>query len=497
MARDVKTGHMLQQGSLEGTLPAGSGTWALDGSVAAEGARSLRLEPSGDYNLTQILHLPGTALQGRTVTVELKIRHQGMETPPSFLIAAFNPEYTEPDPVFGPGVVGRYLGAADAEEGVWKTWTGSFTAAAPALAVFVYLGASGKKGRAWFDDVKVLADPWAPGPGPDESSVEVPLASRPFDTGLASENPMDHGEVAYEEMVDQAAAAGNVFNLFFHVRWCQLTGTPFQDDPQHAFTLRLGKLARARGLKLGLTFDFTHGAPETVGDVIPLPDGTSPGSLNDAPVRQAYLDELYWLFDQLQPEYVLVGIETSIFHDRHPEQWDAYVQLEAEAYDELKKRDPLTHVSAYHTLDWSVNPDGSLNEAHAQAWRSLRPHIDSVAYSTYPSASLQGVAIADYPAGYFARPHDIAPELPILVPEFGTAGGEDSGYTEAEQAWVLRRMLTEMAAANPVALIWYSLYDQPYYGVPAWFKIFCHLGMHGPDGTPRESFVLWKKLHAL
>jgi hypothetical protein len=478
-------------------LPPGSGAWALDDAVTTEGGRSLRLEPTGEYAVTQILHLPGAALAGRTVTLTLSVRHEGLQAPPSFLIAGYNPEVTEPDPVLGPGVVGSFLGTADAEPGAWKTYTGQFTATGPAQAVFVYLAATGSAGRAWFDDVRVLADPWAPGPGPSEASVDVPLAARPFDTGLVSENPADLSELAYEQMVQQAATSGSVLNLFFHVRWCELTGTPFDDDPEHAFTLRLGRLAREQGLKLGLTFDFTHGAPETVGDLNPLPDGTSPGSLNDPAVRQAYASELTWLFDQLDPEYVLVGIETSIFHDRHPEQWDAYVQMEAEVYDALKARNPLAHVSAYHTLDWSVNPDGSLNQAHAEVWRALLPHLDSVAFSTYPSVSLPGVPVADYPPGMFARPRDIAPDLPILVPEFGMGGGGDSGYTEAEQAEALGRMLIEMAEAAPVALIWFSLYDQPYYGVPAWFKIFKHLGLHGPDGTPKQSFVVWKKLHAL
>ena len=478
-------------------LPAGSGTWALDSDVAAEGARSLRLQPSGEYNVTQIVHLPGTALQGRTVRVSLKIRHQGLEAPPGFVLAGFNPEYTVPDPLLGPGAVGAFVGTADPAEGEWREYQGSFTAAAPAQAVFVMLAASGAAGRAWFDDVRVLADPWAPGPGPDAASVQVPLATRDFDTGLVSENPADLSELAYEELVEHAAATGDVLNLFFHVRWCGLTGTPFEADPEHAFTLRLGRLARERGLKLALTFDFTHAAPQTVGDLNPLPDGSSPGSLNDPAVRRAYLDELYWLFDRLHPEMVLVGIEVSILHDRHPDQWDAYVQMEAEAYDTLKARDPATHVSAYHTLDWSVNPDGSLNQANAAVWRQLLPHLDSVAFSTYPSVSLAGTGALDYPQGYVARPHDIAPDLPILVPEFGTAGGGDSGFTEAQQAEVLARMLVDLAAVRPVALIWFSLYDQPYFGVPAWFKIFKHLGFRGQDGTPKPGLVLWNKLHAL
>jgi len=84
------------------------------------------------------------------------------------------------------------------------------------------------------------------------------------------------------------------------------------------------------------------------------------------------------------------------------------------------------------------------------------------------------------------------------VPEFGAAGGGDTSFSESEQAGILRQMLQEFAAADPVAVIWYSLYDQTYLGSPPWFKqAFRYLGMHDFSGTPKEVFILWKKVHEL
>lgn len=484
------------------TLPLPSGTyiWSLDSSEAAEGSQSLKLEFSEDFFFSQVLHLPGALLEGKQISFSLKARHEGAVEPPIFFIAGYNPEVIEADPLLGPGVVGSYVAQADPEEGVWKEYSGSFTATAPAAAVSLILGAFGAGGTVWYDDVRVEADSWLPGAGPDPDQVDVPLAARAFETGFVSESPMDVSDLGYENLLENTAAAGSVLNIFFHVRWCRhrLSTTPCEEDYPHFLNLELGRKARARGLKLALTLDFTHGSPEGIGNLNPLPDGGSPGTLLDPEVRGAYQQELLWLFDELLPEYVLVGIEVDIMYGRHPEWWDAYLEMEGEIYDLIKERNPATHVTAYHTLSWSVAEDGSLREEAARVWRRLIPKIDSIAFSTYPNVSLDPHPPRTFPSGYFSRPREIAPELPILVPEFGVAGGGDTGFSESEQAGILRQMLKEFAAADPVALIWYSLYDQTYLGSPSWFKqAFRYFGMYDFSGTPKEVFILWKKVHEL
>jgi hypothetical protein len=484
------------------TLPLPSGTyiWSLDPVEAAEGNLSLKMETSENFFFSQVLHLPGALLEGRQVSFSLQARHEGTAEPPVFFIAGYNPEVTEADPILGPGLAGSAIVQADPEKGVWKEYSGSFTATAPATAVALILGAFGAGGTVWYDDVRVQADPWLPGAGPDPAGVEVPLTARAFDTGFVSESPMDISDLGYENLLENTAAAGSVLNIFFHVRWCRhrLSATPCAEDYPHFLNLEYGRKARARGLKLALTLDFTHGSAEGIGNLNPLPDGSSPGTLPDPEVRTAYQEEILWLFDQLEPEYVLVGVEVDIMYGKHPEWWDAYLEMEGEIYDLLKRRNPAAHVTAYHTLAWSVAEDGTLREEAARVWRRLIPKIDSIAFSTYPNVSLDPDPPRTFPPGYFSRPREIAPELPILVPEFGAAGGGDTGFSESEQAGILRQMLTEFAAADPAALIWYSLYDQTYLGSPSWFKqAFRYLGMRDFSGTPKEVFILWKKVHEL
>lgn len=474
-------------------LPPSSGSWSIVSDEVAEGSQSLRLRPTGQMSAVQILHLPASLLSGRTVGVTVSIRHEGMDQPPDFVLAAFNPEL--PDML-----AGLAYRNADAEEGVWKDYHASFTGSDQALAVFVSLDASSMGGTAWFDDIRVQADPWSPGSGPDPASVDIPIFTRNFETGFVLDVAMDLSEVGSEHMVDKTEEAGSVANLFFHVCWCAITGESFEDHPPHKARLAQADRAKELGLELVLTLDFTHDSPDSVGDLNPKPDGTpaGDGTLLDPLVREAYESELLWLFDRIEPRYVMVGIEMNIMHDLHPDWWDAYREMLADVYESVKLRNPSTHVTAYHTLDWTVDSQGDLRQDNADIWRQLRPYIDSIAFSTYPNASLHGMPTNQYPAGYFSRPAEIDPSLPIFVPEFGMAGGGSSGFSEAEQAWVLRRMLSELAAANPVALIWYQAYDMLYLGAPITFQQwFDHEGMHSLDGTPKESYVIWKKVRAL
>ena len=494
-------------------------SWSLDEDAPADGAKSLMLRPGliewpdgtseAMLSAAQNLHLPGAELKGRTVSVSLRIKHEGMDEPPQFLLVGYNEEVESEDPVLKEsGVVGAYLGRADSAESEWKVYSGSFTATDPADKVSIILAALGQSGTVWFDDVRIDADPWAPGPGPSPKDVDIPLSSRSFLTGFAHEGPMDRSELGMEAQLDTAADSSDLFNVFFHVRWCRHPRAVFPcgADPEHKRYLEVARAAKERGLKLAVTLDFTHGGVEGIGDLNPLPDGSDPGPLSDSVVSNAYKEELLWLVDELDPDIVMVGVEVDIMYFKHPDWWDAYVAMEGEIYDAIKQRNASTHVTAYFTNLFAVSiveneEDGTLipvlNEDSATVWRMLLPKIDSIAYSTYPNVLLEGVPVEAYPAGYFSLARDIAPELPILIPEFGMAADGGLLYSERAQADALRQMLTEFAAADPVALVWYQMYDVPYYGFEQYQNRFRHIGMHDMSGTPRESFVIWQKIYAL
>jgi hypothetical protein len=482
-------------------LPPSAGSWTLDATIATEGGHSLRLEPDDGISVSQVLHLPGGLLEGRTISAGVWIRHEDTDEMPVVLVLAVNPRLPLIDPLLGPGFAGGFLLVADGEEGVWKHYTGSLTAVGPSSFVLVYLSAPGSRGSVWFDGIEVDADPWNPGPGPDPHDIEPPFEHRSFDLGFTSEGPMDMSELGFSCLFETAAQSAELLNVFFAVRWCKLGGDTCDSDPIHALDLDTVRRAREHGMKVALTFDFTHGKPEdagSIGDLNPLPDGSSPGSLLDQPVRRALADELLWLVDKARPDYLLIGIEVDIFYERHPEQWDAFVAMEREVYETVKMHDPGIHVTCYHRASWSVNEHGQLRAEAAAVWRDLLAGIDSIAYSIYPNTAFPGVPVSAYPAGYFARPADIAPELPVLVPEFGMAGGGSSAYSEAEQAEVLEVMLDELATVDPVALIWFQIYDRLYLEAPPWAsEAFDHIGMLDLSGTPKTSLALWQKVHDL
>ena len=482
-------------------LPAEAGEWAIDTEVAVEGSQSLRLEPRGGVGVSQVLHLPGGLLEGRSISAEVWIRHEGTTEPPLVLVAAVNPRLPTIDPLFGPGFAGAFLLVADAQQGSWQRYSGALTAAGPTSFAFVYLSAPGSSGRVWFDGVRVEADPWSPGSGPDPAQAQAPLLARGFDLGFTTEGPMDLSEAGRDCLLRTAADTAEVLNVFFAVRWCRLGGDTCASDPIHALDLARVVAAREQGMKVALTFDFTHGAPEdagTIGDLNPLPDGSSPGSLLDEPVRQALADELLWLVDRARPDIVLVGIEVDIFAERHPEQWSSFVAIEREIYDRVKAVAPAVHVTCYHRVNWSVDEQGRLRSAAASLWRQLLGGIDSIAYSIYPNTALPDLQVGSYPTGYFARPADIAPDLPVLVPELGMAGGGASSYTQVEQAAVLTTMLRELATVDPVAVIWFQLFDRLYLEAPQWAsEAFDHIGMMDLEGTPKESFAVWQRTFEL
>jgi hypothetical protein len=124
------------------------------------------------------------------------------------------------------------------------------------------------------------------------------------------------------------------------------------------------RYARSRELEIALTFNFTHASVDSVGELNPLPDGSSPGSMLDPTVREAMKDELLWLFGEIRPDYVMTGIEMDIMERRHPEWWTAFVTMHGEMYDAIKTIDPTAHVTTYFTHEWAVDTrDTSIRRA--------------------------------------------------------------------------------------------------------------------------------------
>ncbi len=471
-----------------------AGNWTYDSSYATQGARSLRMMPSDTdgYAITQILHLPTYDLKNKKVKFELDIRHQGLSQPPVVILAAINPQLP-PDPALGVGVAGKAIVQPPAGQNSFTTYQDSFVASAQAEYMQVMLITEGNSGSAWFDDIEVRTSVTQPGPSP--SDVPSPLSNpRNFSMAFTTQAPIDRSEKAMEKAADTIQRYAEVMNIFTHVRWSSLTGEPLEHG--HKEALEWGKLADERGLGKALTFDFTHGSPQGVGELNPKPNGDTVGSLNDTGVQDALKEELLALADTLDPSYVIVGIEMNLFYDQDPGQWGGYVDLFKDLADSLHQMNSNVHVSSYFTLRWMVDPStGNLNNSHASAWQQLLPELESVGYSMYPGNGFYPHPDS-LPAGYYTKAQQVAPNKPLLLNEFGVYGGDSTSISESEQAQTMDSIFKALNGVNTELTSWYSIFDKQYLGRPAWFKdAFDAIALHYKDGTPKQGFAHWEAVY--
>lgn len=485
---------------LKEDAPLATGAWSLDTAEFYHGSQSLRLDPAGTFFVSQLLHVPGTGLAGETISFSVRVKHQGLSSPPVVMMFGLNPNISAIDPIFGdPGFSASTAVMAPAAEGVWHEVTGNIVSLTEMTAAGIFLVATSASGTAWFDQVEIDSPQWNPALVIPETPT-LPISTRNFDMGFTSAAPMDPSDQGFDNLIEVTRNSGTMMNFFFPIQWCRLAANPIpcESDPKHAHKIALVQDAKDAGLKIGLTFNFTHATADAVGDLNPLPDDTSPGTMLDADVRDALKAELLWLFDQIDPDYVATGIEMDLMLGKHPTWWAPYVTLHGEIYDAIKAIDTSTHVTTYHTHAWSVNNNGSLNAANANTWRMLLPKLDSIAFSSYPTGQFPGQDPSSYPPGYFSRPSDIAPGLPIMLNEFGVGGGGSSGLTNTQQAELLKRMIQEFASVNPVAIVMFQAYDLNYLGQPMWFKdIFSPVGIAQMDGKIKPAYFVWKELFKL
>jgi hypothetical protein len=404
-------------------------------------------------------------------------------------LVAVNPE-APPDPELETGVVGR-IDLAVGEE--WSLLQGTAVLSDVASSIVVVLAAGGDGTRVCFDDISVEVDLPLPRCGPQPGQLTPLEGGRPaFDLGIVSESlrsPTDAGRAA---LAGDASRIADLVNIFVHVRWNAITGRPLLDG----FENELLQASQLRRLGIGrmLTFDLTHDSLAGIGHINPRPDGEPVGRLDDPGVAEAYLDELDALVGAIDPEIVSVGIETDLFYERHPDQWDAFRDMLCAARARLKAEDPALHITTYFILDALVRLDGTIDPDGAEALRRLEPCIDSIGYSVYPADGTRH--LDDYPNGYLSAASTIVPGLPLIVPECGFRS--DAPYSEAEQEAFLRRLIAELENVPTRAVVWYSLYDQTYLGIDASFQeAFRHIGLRSLDGAPKASWALLRDTHAL
>ncbi|MBN2542280.1 T9SS type A sorting domain-containing protein [bacterium] len=470
------------------------GDWHLDSATVGEGEVSLHIvthcADTESYVLVQFIDAPTFDLEGKTVSLSLRLKHGGIGGG-NALLFAYNPEST--DSMLGLIPVSGYtIISSDPADTGFSVYADSFVATGPAEILALMLLVEGWAGEVWFDDIQAVYDVAEAGDGPDTSEVPDMLSGEPreFYLGVVAELPRNNSERAFLDLPAEIAEVGDIENIFAHVQWNALRGQPLLTG--HEVQLQYAEGGRELGLERMLTFDFTHNNALTVGEINPYPDGTPVDSLSPE-VRAAYIDELMALVEEIDPIIVSIGVETSIFHRERPDQWGNYVRLMEEARDALTVY-PHIHVTAYFVLTQMVDIWGNFDSGLRAAWEEIMPYCESVAYSYYSLAG--GMAVI--PENYFIIPKDIAPEKPLLIPEFGCRSDESAGYDDDLQFEVTQEVISQVASTEPppVAICWYQMYDVQYLDAPVWFRAFSSIGLRHFDWTPKKVHAGFRKMLA-
>lgn len=464
-----------------------NGSWTIAADPATSGHRlELRSVDEAGFFVTQAVDLPASAMEGVEVLVTATVDIPEPGVWAAVQMAALNPE-AEIDPSVGFSHVGYTL--LTATSAGRHELTDSIILSGPAELISVALVVSGS-GSADFDNVSVTADIGWPSCGPPFHETALPSTGLPaYPIGFTNESVRNISDRALSDLTARLAESSDLVNLFAHIRWNALAGLDLLAGHQRVLTA--AEDARRYGLQRMLTLDFTHADIDGIGDVNPMPDGTPVGRLDDPGVSDAYVDELEALVRVTGASIVSVGIETDFFWTNHPDQWSAYRSMLCSARDRLHSVDPSIHVTTYFTLEGLVHPDLSPNLAGQAAFRELGPCIDSVGYSYYPCDGVRH--LSDIPPGMFEAAQEVAPGLPLIIPEFGHR--TDGVYSEREQVDFLRRAMDELSGHEVVAMVVYSLYDQTYFGAPPFFQdAFRSIGVLRLDGSPKEAWRLLRRI---
>lgn len=469
-------------------LPAESGSIVLDGSRATHGACSLQLtahDPAGGFFISQICDGNANFLSDHQVEASIDVSVDD-ETQFQFAVFAVNPELPI-DPEWGIGLAGKSIAVVGPTQGEFQSVAIGFEAVGDATAVAVFCLVSGA-GSVWIDNASVRWPQPARRLMPDPPPVSPAFSTRTFGWGWVNENPANLSHAADEDLVSRLAAYhGDTLNLFCHVRYNQLQGRALLGG----FETPLSQASRAAelGVTRILTFDFTHDSLDGIGLLNPMPDGTSPGTLNDPNVRQAMKAECLALAEAIQPSVVLVGIEIDFFYVNSPKQWEAFVTWYRDVRHALKALDPGCLVSIYVTLESVVDRQGRLIEPGISIFASLQGNLDLLCYSAYFFWNELRDGLLE--PEMFSAIGQLDPSLSIAIPEFGintelpvpSAPQED----QIQQVLFLQEILDQVAERGCAFATLYSCLDQTYFGVPFFQTHFSHIGLHDFAGSPKPS----------
>ena len=253
---------------------------------------------------------------------------------------------------------------------------------------------------------------------------------------------------------------------------------------------------------------LAHYRGETANE--PLPAAWSGKQLDDVDVIDAYGTYVLRLVDELDPDWLLIGIEVNLLQRAGIDQWERYVALHQAVYERVKLAHPGLPVGASFVGTAYLagyGPDDIDQQRRELA--ELEPWLDVVAWSLHPFMSSY---LADsLPATFF--PELVAlTDLPQAVAESSYPAqrfsleidGSEVVFdgTPAKQADFTRRLLRAADDAEMLFVIWFTVrdYDELWaheLGMSDLALIWRDTGLYAGDGAERPALAVWRDWLAL
>lgn len=232
----------------------------------------------------------------------------------------------------------------------------------------------------------------------------------------------------------------------------------------------------------------------------PLPASWKNLPLNDPKVKQAYVNYLLALIDAYRPDYLAIGIEANILLAKNESLWNAYLELNASSYAEIKKRHPRlpVFVSIQYEFLKGIENDARHNHARQKPEvLALMQHSDFLGVSTYQYGNLHHPMPDDYfnELAEYVRPIAIT-ESGAISQELNVAGMKLPA-SESDQAHFERVLLASALRDRYVFVInWCGIdFDRLVERLPAEVRelasVWAHTGLSNANGTPKPALRSW------
>jgi hypothetical protein len=278
-----------------------------------------------------------------------------------------------------------------------------------------------------------------------------------------------------------------------------INGLPLPASFTNDIAARAGR--RIPGIELSLSVSLLNtGRSDLANDV----DGASPSyaAMNDLAIEDAYVAHLEYIVNQLNPDYLLMSIESNELLKNAPEKWSAYKLLAANVKARVQAIFPELPIAESLTLHNYFQPDVPDPEWYIDELTDYANAMDFVGISFYPFFS--GLQTKEAFQSAFDFLHEQI-QVPIVFSETGHLS-EDltvdafnlfiSGDQCGQNAY-LETLLSNAQSHNYGYVVWWTHrdYDALWEVFPEDVqdlgRLWISTGLINEDGAPKRAASTW------